>query len=389
MTVNLAKSVFIGHISDPSDCVNNANSIAGYQVQTKIVDAMLDLSGSELFIAYSMAPHACWPKGPLITRSMNKGVISYLGYINLPFVRHLIFSLRLLICLLSFSPRLCVQYNSYLAENAALLIYRVLTKQSRLAIIIQDVHVLQGFAASLQKLIRSIGESISLYLARHYDIVVPISESIIRDFNFSQERSFVFQGGVTDFALRLMSENSEELEKIAVFAGGLEPHNGVDRLIEKWILEEIPYVLHIFGRGSLEQRVSDAVKVCDRIVFHGFQSEDVIHYWQCKAYWNICFRYSAGLNQEYFFPSKFVNLLCAPGIVVSNNFHALPVVIKPYICIVDEGISGLLSALNESIVLLDEGIIYRRRMLVKSTFSWDSCLRQIYELGGVHQRSEN
>ncbi len=291
------KAAFVGHFSPPTKVLDAASSVAGNQVQLRISRELSEKCGIEHTVNYSMTPQAHWPQGSIVLRSSKAGMTEFIGYLNLPVLKHMIFSIRLLLRLLAARPNLCLQYNSYFFENLSFLLYRFFHRGSALALIIQDIHVAVGVPMLSKRGLRSLSERASLRLSRCFDLIVPISSAIITDFHFEASKCFVFQGGITEFAVQLMRGDEQKLLDIGVFAGGLEPHNGVDRLVDQWLASGIQQQLHVFGRGSLEWHIEQAATQSDRIVFHGFQPEHVVLAWQSKARWNFCLRYSLGLNQ--------------------------------------------------------------------------------------------
>lgn len=370
-------AVFVGHFAPKAEALERASSIAGNQVQRKIFQEFSEQCGINQTACYVMTPRPFWPRGPLITRSLTEGSMEFIGYLNLPVIKQLVFASRLLARLIISRPQLCLQYNSYLFENLAILIYRLCHRGSAVAIIIQDIHVAPGVSLFSERGLRSLSERTSIRVARHFDLIVPISSAIIDDFHFTSSKCVVFQGGITDFAIQVMRGQEQTLADVGVFAGGLEPHNGIDRLVDQWLACGIKHQLHVFGRGSLERHVELAALKSDRIIFHGFEPEDVVLSWQRRARWNFCLRYSLGLNQTYFFPSKFFNILCAPGAVVVNDFYALPQTVRDHICVVNDDLSDLAARLLSAAELSSPECIHARREIVQSKHSWRSCIAQI------------
>ena len=376
-STNSEATAFIGHFSPSLQALEQGTSAAGNQVQLQIFQELSQQCGSESVVCFAMTPSPAWPRGPFISPSKQEDRITFVGYLNLPVLKHIVFAFRLFARLLIFQPQLCLQYNSYLFENIALLLYRRYSRDSALAIIIQDVHVAVGNPLLSKARLRSHSERVSLRFAKRFDIIVPISSAIITDFHLDPSKCTVFQGGVTEFAIKIMSGEESEINDMAVFAGGLEPHNGIDRLVDQWLAGGIPYQLHVFGRGSLEQHVRLAALKSDRIIFHGYRHEHVILSWQRRARWNFCLRYSLGLNQTYFFPSKFFNILCAPGAVVVNNFYALPKTVRDHVCVVNDDLSDLKVSLLAASHLSTRECADVRRKIVQSKHSWRSCIAQI------------
>lgn len=367
--------VFVGHFSPLDATLDEAASPAGNQVQRQIFKELGALTGEETY-CYSMQPAPSWPRGRLIQRSRKEGRIQFIGYLNLPAIKHFIFALRLFFNLMQRPPRICMQYNSYLFENVSCLAYR-LARRCPIIIFIQDIQAPAGNTFLSKSWFKRTVELTALHLAKLYNLIVPISAQIIADFHFPPHKCYVFQGGITAYAEALMSDPRQELEPIAVFAGALEPYNGIDRLVDKWLSSEIEHKLHIFGRGSLEKQISNAAEQHASIVYHGFQCEDVVIGWQRVALWNFCLRYSLGINQKYFFPSKFFNLLCSPGTVIANDFSELPTNLRNYIVLLRDDLGDLKEQLQEARSRASAEIIRERRELAISAHSWRSCVRQV------------
>jgi hypothetical protein len=371
--------VFVGHFSSKRDNDSIASSVAGNRVQREILENMKHYAAGDTQ-CYSMSPFPCWPRGPLLVKSTKEDLIEFIGYLNLPGLKHLFFSVKLLLRFFQLRPRFFLQYNSYLLENLCLLCYRFFNNPTVLVVVIQDIHVVQREFSFSWRYLRSLTERLSLRLARRFNYVVPISEAIISDFNFDHSRCFVFQGGVTEFAEQLMlCQQSGITEEIGVFAGALESYNGVDKLVDQWVSRGFDQTLHIFGKGSLRPYVEQAARITDRIIYHGQQPEEVINQWQCRSKWNFCLRYSANLEQRYFFPSKFFNIVCAPGAVVTNNFYGLPDALKEHINIVSDDLSNLSSVLVRSKDNATSCNLRRRRLIVRSLHSWRTCMGQIFK----------
>lgn len=368
--------VLVGHLT-PSKKFGAGSSVAGNQVQLQILQQLSVHAAPGKARCYAMEAMPAWPRGPLIAPTVADSAVTFIGYLNLMVLKHLVFSLRLLFLLLRKKPRLTVQYNSYLFENCILIIYRLVRRKSVAALIIQDVHVDPEIGLFSKRGLRALSEKLSLYVARQFDFLVPISPSIVSDFNLPADRCEIFQGGATEFALNFMGAKNECQEDFAVFAGALEPHNGVDKLIKRWQQDDIGAVLHIFGRGSLTKMATLAAMDTKKIVFHGFASEETVQAWQQRARWNFCFRYSVGLNQRYFFPSKLFNILCAPGAVLANDFFNLPLKIRRYICLIHDDFSNLAEQLKAAEEIMAPDIVASRRQEVISSHSWNACVGKI------------
>lgn len=372
------KTIFVGHFSSFCQSLKGASSTAGNQVQRQIMKELSLKCGAENVISYSMMPLPSWPRGPIISRSLIEESVKFLGYLNLPVLKHVVFAFRLFGRLMTKRPQLCLQYNSYFFENVSLLLYRLCRPDCVLSIFIQDIHV-NPLARILSKPgLRSLSERSSICLARRFNMILPISEAIVNDFRMDHNKCEIFTGGLTDFALKLMQESERQtLVNIGVFAGALEPHNGIDRLIDQWIACGVQWPLHVFGRGSLSGYVRQASERSKKIIFHDFQPEHIILEWQSKARWNFCLRYSDGLNQTYFFPSKLFNIACAAGAVMVNDFHGLPGALRDHLCILADDLSDLPTQLAMSADLTRYENVGIRHEIIKEEYSWEKCIAKI------------
>lgn len=345
------KCVFVGHFSSNDYKNSIANSTAANQVQLKIFTEICNVFGSESSFCISMQPMPIWPRGNFYTNSVKGSNFYFPGYINLPFLKNFVFSIKVLIYLLVCKPSVCIQYNSYLFENLTLLIYRAFSKNVIISGIVQDINCNPKFEFSKSFNIKILFERFGICVLKYFDSLALVSENIINDFNLSRERCFVFQGGLTSYSYKLLSSslNSDHSkEKYAVFAGALESYNGIDKIVTQWSEQHIEFPLHIFGRGSLSPFIASKSQESKYITYHDFQLEEVVEKWIINANWNFCLRYSININQNYFFPSKFFNLLCLKGVLICNNFNNLPSYLLPFISIVDDNLMGLSDIIKES-----------------------------------------
>jgi glycosyltransferase involved in cell wall biosynthesis len=374
------KYFFVGHFSSAQYQKSLANSPAGNQVQLQILDEINAIAGHSNVSCYSMQPIPAWPKGDFIVRTKKEYNIVFLGFINLLVVKNLLFSLHLFYYLFKIRPRYCVQYNSYLFENLSLIIYRSIVRSSRISAIIQDINCNYEIKFSQLIKLNTLIERLGLSLLNYFDFLVPISNQLASDFKLKNGKYFVFQGGLTSYSLKLLSSKNLEQQsgdKFAVFAGVIESYNGVDKLIEQWIIQEIKYPLHIFGKGSLSDYVLLKSKDNQYVIYHGFQSEEIVEQWLLKAQWNFCLRYSILINQNYFFPSKFFNLICLKGALICNNFNNLPPNLHSFIILIDDELVKLSEIINSTI----NTNFTKKSELCKQNLieyhSWEQCIEKL------------
>lgn len=379
----MLKIIFVGAFEPRTDPSNAASSAAGNLVQCEILNVLgdktlhpeLDLS------AISHGPLRAWPYGPTYSRASRIGCVDLPGFVNLPVLKHLTFGVSLFFRLLRNRPKLVIAYNPGPFETLAFLLYRAYSSKLFIVSIVQDIHTDAGQIRSM----RALSDYLSMALARRLDIVIPISPFLIEDFSLRKDRSIVFRGGMTKQSRELLKAQPGHLEPYAVFAGALEPYNGLDILLSKWTDFDCDLVLHVFGKGSLSSLATASSQKTNRVVFHGFAHEDVITRWQAKAAVNFCFRYSKGINQRYFFPSKFFNVLAAPGAVIANRFEGFPADVADHCHLVDDDLTNLPEVIQAAVSSKDSEVrLTDRRKWLEANAEWNSLLQGVVER---HQRN--
>lgn len=332
MVFELVKILFVLRVSSDSLIL----SAAGDLVQKQIFESSPQ-SEKKYFVA--MQPVAVWPKGRLFVKGSKSYNGEFVTYINLPIIREIIFALIILKNLSGVNY--VFQYNSYFFSNLVITLFKHIFNYKSI-VIMQDYR--SGEMFSKKDLL---ADKMASFFLPFFDGYILITKKFIEFFNLNKNKSIVFPGAITEHGVDALNDTREvDLHEIAVYAGALESHNGVDVLIENWIKQDIDIPLHIFGRGSLSSYVESINN--KNIIFHGFQSSSMVYKWQSKAKYNFCLRMSTGLNEEFFFPSKFFNLVCYRGKLIVNDFKNLPLDIKPHLLVLDSDFSNLRSLLNQN-----------------------------------------
>lgn len=303
-------------------------SAAGDLVQKQIFDSIED--HEKFFIAISPAP--VWPKGPFYIKGSKRQHGKFISYLNLPILREMIFAFFILLQLSKCNA--VIQYNSYFFTNLVIVLFKKIFNYKAI-IILQDFRVGQLFSKK-----DLLADKVASKLLKYFDGYLPITSKFIQYLKLDPTKSIVFPGAITLHGINSLQDTQNiQLEDFAVYAGALEKHNGVKKLVDQWIAQEITMPLHIFGRGSLEGYIRSLQS--DNIVLHGFKSSEEVYTWQSKAKFNFCFRFSDGLDEEFFFPSKFFNLVCYRGGLIVNEFKNLPDDLKPFLFVVEDDMSNL------------------------------------------------
>lgn len=338
------KTFFIGAFNDINAQLF-LGSVAGAKVQSEIIDALsCDESEVEAFI---MPEVPSWPKGDLYVRASRNESCLFLPLLNIVFFKIPFFFLQVMFLFFWKRPGRIIFYNSSISGCLCSLLLKIF--QCQTILILQDVKLPVFFKWSVFfRPKRFLNLIYAKLLSRSYNYYVPITEDCVVDLGLPSERSVVFPGAVlTSKILRRNIFSDCELRDYGVFAGALEYYNGIDLLVENWPLpNSSKYKLHVFGSGSLANFVVKCAGYNGNIIFHGFKSPSVVDNYLSHSRFNFCLRYSKGIDQSYFYPSKFFELLLLPGALVCNYFSNIPVKLRGFIEFVDDDLSNLLDMME-------------------------------------------
>lgn len=355
---------------------NKAASAAGDIVQRQIIADSIRILGSANFEFLCMEPKRYWPRGEFYVKGGEDENGGYISYVNLPVIRNIIFMFCIVAYCFLKKNKLIFQYNSYFFENIGILVVSFLRRCNNF-IIIQDFRSGSVFSKSAQ-----LFDKVSNSLVKYFDFALPITNRLARDLKIDETKCEVFIGGMTQPECDKLLSYPHPYENYAVFAGALEAYNGFDKMLIAWSELSTSTVLHVFGRGSLSSMAKDYSDRYSNILFHGFLCQESISEWQKKAKFNICLRYSVGIEEDYFFPSKFFNISCAQGLLLVNNFKNIPGFFSDYKGMLKDDLSNL-----SFVVSLDEATINfetkRRREYMTDLNSWYAILSKTYSRFGV------
>ncbi len=357
--------LFIGHFSRSGAHRNPFASAAGDVVQNQIIKEASHLLPKEQLRFLSMEPQRIWPAGSLYIRGSGSDNGRFVSYINLPIIKNICYAAAILLECFRLRPALVMQYNSYLFENAAILVAAMFLR-IRSCLILQDIRIGHQFSLAAR-----IYDKFANMLVGFFDFVMPISRRMAEELQLKDGQFHIFKGGITGQGYELLQCN-EPLGDYAVFAGALESHNGIDRIVQLWVDRKVEVDLHVFGRGRLADMVSHYSRLNPHIKYHGFIPHEDVSKWQRSAKFNFCLRYSEGLEEEYFFPSKFFNACCCPGLLIVNNFMNIPSFMLGKRGLVNDldGVEQLLRLSNDEVMA--ESLLRRQAVLEEG--SWSSAL---------------
>ena len=367
----MADKLFIGRFTSDGPLLNSAGSSAGDLVQAQIIRELKREIGIDSVHTIVMEPAHCFPRGKLYIKGKINGDIKFIPFLNLPLIKNIIFSLHIFFYLLkNRTIDHVLLYNSYLFENMCVLFSRTLFGVGN-TILVQDVRVGSQFS-----FFTKLQDRIANTLLHYFDKIIPINNGIVEYLSLPISKVVVFEGGVESIRIQEELNNDYVLHDYAVFAGALEPHNGIDELIKSWVDKKVNFTLHVFGKGSLSTFLKDLSKDDENIIIHGMKTQEEVFAYQKYAKFNFCLRNSKGLNEKLFFPSKFFNSALCSGELVVNDFYGLTLGMKENTLLLKDDFSNL-----EHIIYSEYDFSNRKRkrlLFLRESHCWKVLFNNLY-----------
>lgn len=360
---------FIGAFNKIQSDTNDIYSVAGSKVQLTIIDA-IDKNCS-MFESLLMREVTSWPKKKLFYKKevFNKNKV--LPFINFYLIKHFFFSIQIFIYIIRRKPTLVYFYNCYFSLTLITLLCSFLRVKFKSILIIQDLEVPSSKLFFTKRFFNNFFNFLNVKIIKYsFDFFIPVTNNISNYLNLKSNTIMCWPGGITENINNINESNLSNIEDYAVFAGSLTYYNGIDKLILNWVKQDIKIKLHIFGDGELSDLVSTYSNVSDFIIFHGFSHPDKVNYFIKKAKYNFCLRYSININQNFYFPSKFFDLLLFNGLVICNKFNNIPIDLIQYVRFVSDDLSDLSSILHDNFFENQISPILRKNYLINN-YNWN------------------
>ncbi|OEY65159.1 hypothetical protein BG841_00875 [Marinobacter sp. X15-166B] len=162
-----------------------------------------------------------------------------------------------------------------------------------------------------------------------------------------------------------------------VFAGALEKHNGICKLLDAWKVIPDNYELIVYGKGGLKQYVAEIAQSLPNVTYRGYANKDVIHQEMMQSDFNVCFRFSDGIDERFFFPSKFFSVNCYPGFALVNNFSGLPREFQEVGFVINDDMSNIVEVLESKVMDLKKKTVKRQEYLF-GNYSWSKLFVNVF-----------
>tara|TARA_R110001592_G_scaffold45986_2_gene146679 strand:- start:8190 stop:9308 length:1119 start_codon:yes stop_codon:yes gene_type:complete len=367
--------VFVGAFNPVALDMLESSSGAGAKVQYEIIRAIS--AKTTTLTSLVMQEVRTWPFSKFYVKGKCIDGINFLPLVNLFFLKKIFFAIYVLIYLFVYKPKTVYFYNTSSSMNVCMFLLGFLSRKQVKVLIIQDLHSLKKLNLENCYRIDKVIEYYCCKLTRYsFDYCIPITKQLGAHLNFPDSRCFPFLGGMTGEI-----PNEPSVRNFAVFAGALEKYNGLDFLLDAWTRLDVKMELHIFGSGRLNAVAMSYADNNENIIYHGFKSPLIVNKYIRTASVNFCFRYSRGIDEEFFFPSKFFDVIINRGLVVCNRFKNLPEDFEKYIYFVDDNFTELSSIVQRSQKL--PSFCDERVELAIQNYSWPVMLESLDQFLGI------
>lgn len=380
------RTLFIGYFT-PLELIHDGSSgsVAGAKVQEAITNCLDHSVETSSLVAIVMRETPNWPGGPILLPRRKVGLFNCSPILNLPILKRFSFSLEILRSVITYSPKNIYVYNPGPLEAAVLSLISGL-KKIKVCAFVYDYYPAGNMKFELRAVWQGVSQIVSVWFLRRFEALV-VPTSAIRDkAKFSKNKTVIFPGATSSMGLELMGNDDPSLQKLRaqenyfVLAASLEPYNMARALAEAWIRLGIKAKLLIVGQGSEVKFIERLVNYESSIEFLGHRLPDEVRFLQRNATANFCLRADVGINQEYFFPSKFFDISGLEPWVISNEFKNLPLSLRDYVFLLDDNFKNLPDAVAYCIKNRSDENFRCRRLVLSSDHTWESCMAAIKRL---------
>jgi glycosyltransferase involved in cell wall biosynthesis len=136
--------------------------------------------------------------------------------------------------------------------------------------------------------------------------------------------------------------------RVALYAGGLHEDYGVRALIDAVGLSRRDWVLHLYGRGPMEEECRSIASSDPRVVFHGVADATTLAEAYAQATVLVNPRQLRTDFVRYSFPSKLIEYLATGTPVVTTHLPTIPPDYDPFLIYTDDDAASIARTLDST-----------------------------------------
>ena len=153
----------------------------------------------------------------------------------------------------------------------------------------------------------------------------------------------------SNFANQLTNPSvAKEFPRTIIYAGGLYEEYGVGKLVESFLLAELPdAVLKLYGSGPYVKKLEKICEKHDKVKYMGVKPNSIVIEDEIKASLLVNPRPTSEEFTKYSFPSKNIEYMSTGTSVLTTRLPGMPVEYYPYVFLIDdESVEGYANALK-------------------------------------------
>ncbi|MBO4979390.1 MAG: glycosyltransferase [Clostridia bacterium] len=329
---NLPHVIYAGHFV-PEDQVNafKGPAVSGTRMQLGIFKAIEDKCELTLI---STTPIASYPREKTLrVRGETAELYTGASYTRIPFIN--VFGIKQLTQIRSLRRALkrvptdrentvILNYNPYVEIAIPTLRYAKRHKIKTVCIVADIPVTIPKSYNFIKKFFRKLEIKNYYRFIGKYDALVVLNKHVVSQFA-DGKRFYLMDGGVTEKEIAdavILPPEQHHNEQI-LYAGALEPYNGIREMIEGFLKVQKDIRLVICGDGTLASYVKEMAEQHERILYKGKVSHEEAVALQRESGMLISARPTDGFALKLTFPSKIIEYMLSGTPILTTRLNGL------------------------------------------------------------------
>lgn len=375
-------------------------------VQLNIVSGMSRILGKDSVSVLSTAitglfPHNC---SRVLIRSQKLQLSSevngfFTGYINLPFIKEIICTIRILLRTVKWifnqrkSGKSCaiLTYNLYTPMLVAIVLAKMIFPKQKTMLVLGDLagdYIASSGRSAVFRWVEKWDYSIQLRLANRFDAYGLCTKWMLEAIDCKNKPYCIVEVIVDNKDYPKMKVTSADKKRsIIMHAGTLKREYNLQLLLDAFTTIGCDdSELWIFGSGDMEEEIIEKSNKDNRIKFFGYIPKNRLIEMQSKADLFVNPRTPTGAFTKYSFPSKTAEIMLAERPLVCYKLDGIPDEYDDYLFYVDEETSTSLAdtiqeVLTKSKAELRTHCIQAKEFIIQNKSATVQCRRLLETLG--------
>ena len=338
--------------------------MAQYNYEKAFCDEMCKVNSLKIVSLYQQE---CFPKNKLIfvrkSRKYLNRKIQYIWYINLPFIKELIYFISACFIILFWNfgckdeQKKCIFANLHYAPVSLAIVFMGKILGVKKVIAFTDLSLYTYSDEKIGKMPLYKKVLIKPYvrvvnkLQKSYDLYILFSEPMKDVVNKAGKPYLVMEGIYNPDGI--VFEKQEKCNAI-LYAGKLNREVGVQKILDVFnMIDDDSLELWFLGNGDMKDEILEASKINKNIKYLGFRDRKEVFRFLQKAKLLINLRNPDDEYTKYSFPSKTFEYMVSGTPMISTDLEGIPDEYKKYMFMVDYSDEKIVDKIYEILNLDD------------------------------------